>query len=181
MHRKYKVHRIYEYVLFTNEDGDLRQLPPTVSVVMQTLPPSPLPHPVISQSSPVPTLASSQDSSANTTLSPKRLSPEREREEAEDCMDKCKSVTEDAGKDHSESEVKSRGWTKYKEKKPDTYKSPLWPVGHFGHDGLDLQKSHSLASGFNSQLRGRDMIYGSPRDREMSHFHRSTGKFDKLG
>jgi hypothetical protein len=167
--------------LFGNEDVDLRQLPPNVPVVMQTVPPSPPPPPVISQPSPVPPSASSQDSSGNTTLSLKQPSPEREGEESEVGMDECKSIREEDGKENGESELKSRGWAKYKEKKPDTYKSPLRPLGRFGRDELDLQKSHSSAPGSSSQLRGRDVIYGSPRDRGMSHFHRNAGKFDKLG
>ncbi|XP_033608498.1 uncharacterized protein LOC111867245 isoform X3 [Cryptotermes secundus] len=167
--------------LFGNEDVDLRQLPPNVPVVMQTVPPSPPPPPVISQSSPVPTSASSQDSSVNTTSSLKQPSPERERVESEVRMDECKSVSEDDGKENCESELKSRGWAKYKEKKPDTYKSPLRPMGRSGRDELDLQKSRSSTLGSSSQLRGRDMIYGNPRDRGLSNFHRSSGKFDKLG
>lgn len=172
---------LFIFRLFGNEDVDLRQLPPTVPVVTQTLPPSPPPPPVISQPSPVPTSASSQDSSANTTLSPKRLSPERQREEAGDRRDENKSINEGDGKENGESEYKSRGWAKYRENKPDTYKSPLRPSGRFGRGDRDLQKSHSVTAGSSSPLRERDMMYGAPRDRGMSHFHRSAGRFDKLG
>jgi hypothetical protein len=162
--------------LFGNEDVDLRKLPPSVPVVMHTLPPSPPPPPIISQPLPVPS-SSSRDSSANTNLSSKQPSPEKEREQPEVHMDECKSISEDG-----ESELKSRGWAKYKEKRPDAYKSLLRrPLGRFGRDELDLQKSRSSTLGSMSQLRGRDMIYGSPRDRGMTHFHRSSGKFDKLG
>jgi len=167
--------------LFGNEDVDLRQLPPAVPVITKTLPPSPPPPPIISQPLPVPTSSSSsQDSLANTTLSPKQPSPEREREEAEHHIDESKTVNEEEGKENSGIGLKSRSWAKYKELKPDTYKSPLRPLGHFSHD-LGLPKSHSSSPGSNSPLRERSMMYGSPRDRGMSHFHRSTGRFDKLG
>jgi hypothetical protein len=96
-------------------------------------------------------------------------------------MDEGKSISEDDGKEKGDSEMKSRGWAKYREKKPDTYKSPLRPLGRFGRDDHDLQKSRSSAPGSMSQPRGRDMVYGSPRDRGMTHFHRSSGRFDKLG
>ncbi|XP_033607972.1 uncharacterized protein LOC111866139 isoform X3 [Cryptotermes secundus] len=167
--------------LFRNEDVDLQQLPPNAPVVMENVPPSQPPPPVISQSSPIPTSASSQDSSANPTSSLKQPSPERESEESEVCMDECKSISEDDGKENIERELKSRGWAKYKEKKPDTCKSALGPMGCSGRDELDLQKSRSSALGSSSQLRERDMIYGNPRDRGLSNFHRSSGKFDKLG
>lgn len=168
----------FNFRLFGNEDVDLRQLPSAVPVT-QTLPPSPPPPPVISLPSPVPTSASSQDSSANTTSSPKQVSPERERNE--DHVNERKTVSEDDGKENGESELKSRGWAKYKEKRPDTYKSPLRPLGHYGHDALDLPELRNSSPGSGSPLRERDMLYGTPRDRGMSHFHRSTGKFDKLG
>lgn len=167
--------------MFGNEDVDLRQLPPAVPVVTQPLPPSPPPPPVISLPSPVPTSASSQDSSANTTSSPKQASPDREKDENDVHIDERKSISEDGGKENGETELKSRGWAKYKEKRPDTYKSPLRPLGRYGHDTLDLPKLHTSASGSSSPLRERGMIYGAPRDRGMPHFHRSTGKFDKLG
>ncbi|KAJ9595834.1 hypothetical protein L9F63_012989, partial [Diploptera punctata] len=68
--------------LFGNEDVDLRQLTPAVAVVTQTeIPPSPPPPPIISQPSPVPTSTSSQDSSLITLSSPKRSSPDREKED----------------------------------------------------------------------------------------------------
>ncbi|XP_023720536.1 uncharacterized protein LOC111871566 [Cryptotermes secundus] len=159
--------------LFRNEDVDLQHLPRKAPVVMENVPPS--------QSPPIPTSASSQDSSANTASSLKQPSPERESEESEVRTDECKSISEDDGKQNIEHELKSRGWAKYKEKKPDTYKSPLGPMGCSGRDELDLQKSRSSAVGSSSQLRERDMIYGNPRDRGLSNFHRSTGKFDKLG
>lgn len=171
----------FNFRLFGNEDVDLRQLPSAVPVVTQTLPPSPPPPPVISLPSPVPTSASSQDSSANTTLSPKQASPERERERTEDHVSERKTVSEDDGKQNGESELKSRGWAKYREKRSDTYKSPLRPPSRYSHEALDLPDLHSSAPGSSSPMRERDMIYGTPRDRGMSHFHRSTGKFDKLG
>jgi hypothetical protein len=114
-------------------------------------------------------------------LSPKRSSPERQREEAEVRTDEKKSMSEDDGKENGEGEFKSRGWAKYKEKRPDTYKSPLRPLGRFGRGDLDVQKSHSSAAGSSSPLRERDMMYGGSRDRAVSHFHRSSGRFDKLG
>ncbi|GLH15248.1 Uncharacterized protein GBIM_19614 [Gryllus bimaculatus] len=150
-------------VLFGNEDVDLRQLAPISVVTQQGMPPSPPPPPIISQPSPTQS-ASNQDSSVASN------SPKIKSELDKDVPSETKSDIDDSHRVKENGEGKSfRGWEKYKESKPDIYKSPF--------------RSHKLEPSHKTASPARDSVYNS-RDRNVGVFNRHIGdrmEYDGLG
>ncbi|XP_066998871.2 uncharacterized protein [Anabrus simplex] len=160
-------------VLFGSEDVDLRQLTPRPVATQPSMPPSPPSPPNISQPSPTHTTTSSQDSSTNTVSSPKTsVTLEKDRDVSNECANEpMKPQDEDHVKENGGEKLFPQGWEKYKESKPDIYKSPF--------RSSELSKS-ALSAGTDSPVR--DVSYASHRDRGVTHFNRrGRPEFDRLG